>query len=41
MGPTSGQCGFRGSGGLLGEVGEDDPEKEQIFRDLWEDETLR
>jgi hypothetical protein len=22
-------------------IGEDNPEKEQTFRDLWEDETLR
>jgi len=25
----------------MGRIGEDDPEEEQIFRDLWEDETQR
>jgi hypothetical protein len=25
----------------LERIGEDNPEEEQIFRDLWEDETLR
>jgi hypothetical protein len=27
--------------GSLERIGEDDPEEEQIFRDLWEDETQR
>jgi hypothetical protein len=27
--------------GCLERIGEDDPEEEQIFRDLWEDETQR
>ena len=26
---------------MPGENGEDDPDEEQIFRDLWEDETQR
>jgi hypothetical protein len=27
--------------GCLERIGEDDPDEEQIFRDLWEDETQR
>jgi hypothetical protein len=27
--------------GCLERIGEDDPEEEEIFRDLWEDETQR
>ena len=27
--------------GSLERIGEDNPEEEQIFRDLWEDETQR
>ena len=27
--------------GCLERIGEDDPEEERLFRDLWEDETLR
>jgi hypothetical protein len=27
--------------GCLQRIGEDDPEEEQIFRDLWEDESQR
>jgi hypothetical protein len=27
--------------GSLERIGEDDPEEEQLFRDLWEDETQR
>jgi hypothetical protein len=27
--------------GCLERIGEDDPEEEQVFRDLWEDETQR
>jgi hypothetical protein len=27
--------------GCLESIGEDDPEEEQIFRDLWRDETQR
>jgi hypothetical protein len=27
--------------GCLERIGEDDPEEEQILRDLWEDETQR
>ncbi len=27
--------------GCLERIGEDDPEEEQLFRDLWEDETQR
>jgi hypothetical protein len=27
--------------GCLERIGDDDPEEEQIFRDLWEDETQR
>jgi hypothetical protein len=27
--------------GCLEKIGEDDPEEEQIFRDLWEDKTQR
>jgi hypothetical protein len=27
--------------GCLEGIGEDDPEEEQLFRDLWEDETQR
>jgi hypothetical protein len=31
----------RPNGGLAQEIGEDHPEEEQLFRDLWEDETQR
>ena len=31
----------RPNGGLAQEIGEDDPEEEQPFRNLWEDETQR
>lgn len=27
--------------GCLERIGEDDPEEERLFRDLWEDETQR
>lgn len=27
--------------GCLERIGEDDPDEEQVFRDLWEDETQR
>jgi hypothetical protein len=27
--------------GCLERIGEDDPDEEQLFRDLWEDETQR
>jgi hypothetical protein len=27
--------------GCLERIGEDDPEEEQLFRDLWEDDTQR
>jgi hypothetical protein len=27
--------------GCLERIGEDDPDEEQIFRDLWEDDTQR
>ena len=30
---------LEGAQGCLERIGEDDPEEEQIFRDLWEDET--
>ena len=28
-------------GGCLERIGEDEPEEERLFRDLWEDETQR
>jgi len=29
------------AGGCLERIGEDNPEEEEIFRDLWEDDTQR